>query len=240
HGGSWDAGKRSDFPQWNNWLAEQGFTVFDIDYRLTPQPNYLTATGDVKSAVCWVKDHAAEFQISPERIILLGRSAGGHLALLAAYTGDDQRFPSNCTEKGQSAAVRGVVSFYAPTDLIYGYENLANQRVINGPATLARFIGGSPHESNEIRERFSFASPITQVSALTPPTLIIHGGQDQLVRPENMSRLGDQLNKAHVPHETIYISYAQHGFDYNFNGWSSQISKSVILHFLIENTKMIE
>ncbi|MCA1623993.1 MAG: alpha/beta hydrolase [Acidobacteria bacterium] len=238
HGGSWGAGKRSDFPHWNNWLAAQGFTVFDVDYRLTPQPNYLTATGDVKCAVCWIKQHASEFKISPERIVLLGRSAGGHLALLAAYTADDQRLPSSCAEKGQNADVRGVISFYAPTDLIWSYDNPANQRVINGQETLAKFLGGSPHESNEIRERFTLASPVARVSAKTPPTLLIHGGQDQLVRPENMVRLADRLNKANVTHKTIYVRYAQHGFDYNFNGWGAQIIKFAILTFLLENTKM--
>ena len=86
HGGGWNARTRNDFPQWNRWLAANGYAVFNIDYRLAPQPNYLTATGDVKCAVLWVKQHAAEFQISPDRIALVGRSAGGHLALLAAYS----------------------------------------------------------------------------------------------------------------------------------------------------------
>jgi acetyl esterase/lipase len=237
HGGSWNAGERNDFPQWNNWLIEQGFTVFDIDYRLAPQPNYLTATGDVKSAVCWVKEHASEFQISPERIALLGRSAGGHLALLAAYKFNDQSFPSSCAEKAQSADVRAVISFYAPTDLIWSYDNPANKRVINGQATLAKFIGGSPHESEEMSDRFTLSSPVKVVSAETPPTLMIHGGQDQLVRPENMTRLADRLNDANVAHNTIYIPYAQHGFDYNFNGWGSQIARPNILAFLIKNTR---
>ncbi|MEJ7700346.1 MAG: alpha/beta hydrolase [Pyrinomonadaceae bacterium] len=76
HGGSWNGGERNDFPQWNRWLAVQGYTVFDIDYRVAPQPNYLTATSDVKCAIRWIKNHAAEFEISPERIALLGRSAG--------------------------------------------------------------------------------------------------------------------------------------------------------------------
>jgi acetyl esterase/lipase len=238
HGGSWNAGERNDFPQWNSWLAAEGFTVFDIDYQLAPQPNHLTATGDVKSAVCWIKEHASEFKISPERIVLLGRSAGGHLALLAAYTSNDQDFHSSCAEKGQSADVRGVISFYAPTDLIWSYDNPANKRVINGQATLAKFIGGSPHESEEMSERYTLASPVAQISAEMPPTLMIHGGQDQLVRSENMTRLADRLNTANVMHKTIYIPYAQHGFDYNFNGWGSQIARSNILAFLIENTKV--
>ncbi len=236
HGGSWNGGTRGDFPQWNGWLAENGFTVFDVDYRLAPQPNYLTATGDVKCALRWVKEHAAEFKISPERIALLGRSAGAHLALLAAYSAADARLPATCADKETSEDVRAVVSFYAPVDLLWSYDNPANRLVIDGPATLSRFLGGNPHESCEIGERFVLASPTAYARENTPPTLLIHGGQDQLVRNENMTRLAEKLKEAGVPHKTVFIAYAQHGFDYNFNGFGSQISQAAILDFLGENT----
>lgn len=87
HGGGWDQDSRggSLLP---GWLAGRGYVVFDIDYRLaTPtSPSWQQATGDVKCAVGWVNDHAARFGVDPERIGLLGSSAGGHLALLAAYS----------------------------------------------------------------------------------------------------------------------------------------------------------
>ena len=235
HGGSWNGGARNDFPQWNRWLAAEGYTVFDVDYRLAPQPNYLTATGDVKCAVRWMKNHAAEFKISPDRIAILGRSAGAHLALLAAYSADDARLSATCAESEQSEKVRAVVSFYAPTDLLWAYDNPANRFVIDGPATLSRFLGGSPHESAEKRDRYVLASPVAHVSSKTPPTLLIHGGQDQLVRSENMTRLAGKLTEANAAHETIFIPYAQHGFDYNFNGFGAQIVQPQILKFLREN-----
>ncbi len=234
HGGSWNGGKRSDFPQWNRWLAGEGYTVFDIDYRLEPQPNWTTATGDVKCAVVWVKKHAAQFSISTEKIALLGRSAGAHLALLAAYSAGDSRLPANCGTAQTSENVRAVISFYAPTDLLWDYDNLANEYVIDGPQTLGNFLGGSPHESDEMRDRYILASPVAHVSAQTPPTLLVHGSEDQLVRTENMDRLADQLKQADVSHETLLIPYAQHGFDYNFNGWGSQIVKPAMLKFLRE------
>ncbi len=236
HGGSWSGGVRNDFPQWNEMFAAQGFTVFDVDYRLA-QPNYLTATGDVKCAVRWIKENAEKFKIAPDRIALLGRSAGGHLALLAAYSAGDARFPASCSEKEMSEDVRAVISFYAPTNLFWAYDNPANQFVINGPATLSRFLGGSPHESSEMRERYVLASPVSHIASDTPPTLLIHGGQDQLVRPENMNLLADKLKQEGAPHKTLFIPYAQHGFDYNFNGWGAQITESAILAFLRENTK---
>jgi acetyl esterase/lipase len=237
HGGSWNAGGRNDFPQWNEWLAAQGYTVFDVDYRLAPQPNYLTATGDVKHAILWVKEHATEFNVSPDRIAVFGRSAGAHLALLAAYSADDQRLPATDSNLEINEQVRAVVSFYAPVDLLWGFDNPANPRVINGQQTLANFLGGNPHDSAEIRNRFILTSPTSHVNTNTPPTLLFHGGQDQLVRAENMRRLADKLNESKVPHKTIFIPYAQHGFDFNFNGWAAQISKSVMLDFIHEHTR---
>lgn len=248
HGGSWSGGTRSDFPQWNRWLAANGYTVFDIDYTLAPQPNYLTAVGDVKCAVRQIKKRSREFNISPDKIVLLGRSAGAHLALTAAYSTGDAQLPPTCAEaqnvENQANAenaendqsVRAVISFYAPTDLVWAYDHPANQFVIDGPQTIADFIGGSPHESVEIAARYALASPVERAGANSPPTLLLHGGQDQLVRPENLERLAEKLKQNNIRRETVLIPYAQHGFDYNFHGWGSQLARSMILDFLDENT----
>ncbi len=236
HGGSWSGGERDDFPQWNQWLSENGFTVFDIDYRLSPQPNYLTAAGDVKCAVRWIKEHADKFNIDPDRIALYGRSAGGHLALLAAYAANEGRIPSSCSEDKAEGEVRAVISIYGVTDLLWSYDNPANQRVIDGPKTLSNFVGGDPHSSDAVREKFILASPVSYVSSAVP-TLLIHGGTDQMVRAENVSRLIEKLDEANVSHKELFIPYGQHGFDYNFYGWGSQISQPVILDFLQKNTR---
>ncbi len=236
HGGGWNGRTRNDFPQWNEWLAADGYAVFDIDYRLAPQPNYLTATGDVKCAVLWIKEHAAEFKISPDRIALFGRSAGAHLSLLAAYSAGDSRLPPSCRSNIQNENVRAVISFYAPIELLWAYDNPANQRVLDGPQTIADFIGGNPHESDELRQRIELASPLTHISDQTPPTLLVHGGFDQIVREENMKFADEKLSERNIPHKTIYIPSAQHGFDYNFHGFGSQITKSAMLAFLRENT----
>ena len=226
HGGSWSGGERNDFPQWNQWFADNGFAVFDIDYSLV-QPNYASAIGDVKSAVKWVKNHAAEFEISPDKIVLLGRSAGGHLALISAYSANNI----------ESENVRAVISIYAAMDLIWAYDNPANQYVIDGKSTLSNFLGGSPHQSDELRERYLSLSPTQNITAQTPPTLLIHGGKDQLVRTENMYFVADKLKAVNVTNQTLYIPYGQHGFDYNSKGWGSQITKSVMLKFLLEQTQ---
>lgn len=235
HGGSWNAGERSDFPLWNEWLTNNGFTVFDIDYRLAPQPNWQTAVGDVKCAVAWIQRNSTRFSIDANKIVLFGRSAGGQLALTAVYS-DNISFPSTC-ENNPANKIRAVVSFYAPVDLIWGYDNPANERVIDGKGTLSRYLGGNPHESDEIGNRFTVSSPNNNVNGQTPPTFLVHGGEDQLVRFQNMNFLGEKLAANNIKHEAIYLGYAQHGFDYNFHGWGAQAVKPRMLEFLKENTK---
>jgi acetyl esterase/lipase len=230
HGGSWSAGERSDYPLWNEWLARQGYAVFDIDYRLAPQPNWQTATGDVKCAVAWVKQNAGRFAVDPARVALFGRSAGGHLALLAAYSTDEAALAPSCT--APDARVRAVVSLYAPTDLKWGYEHPANPRVLDGPGKIRDFAGGSPASEPEA---VRLASATTHVKAGSPPTLLFHGGRDQLVNDRHMTLLAERLSQHHVPHRTLLIPYAQHAYDYNFDGWGSQLTRPLLLQFLREH-----
>ncbi|MCA1556603.1 MAG: alpha/beta hydrolase [Acidobacteria bacterium] len=227
HGGSWSAGERDDYPQWNEWLARQGYAVFDIDYRIAPQPNWRTATGDVKCAIGWVKANAARYGVDPERVALLGRSAGGHLALLAAYSTGEAALPPSCD--APDASVRAVVAFYAPTDLKWGYEHPANERVHDGPGRIRDFTGGSPTTAAEV---INLASATSHVGSNTPPTLLLHGGHDQLVRDEHMTLLTQKLERQNIPHRALLIPYAQHAFDYNFNGWGSQLSRQLLSEFL--------
>lgn len=227
HGGSWSGGGRSDFPQWNAWLNEQGYVIFDIDYRLAPQPNWQTATGDVKCAVGWVKQHAAEYNIDPERVALMGRSAGGHLALLAGYTSNVAELPPSCAVEDTS--VKAVIDFYGPADLVWGYYASADPNGQNGSPALQRFLGGTPQT---VPDAYRIAAPISYVDARTPPTLMLHGNRDQLVGYQHTERLAATLEAAGVAHREIYLPYAQHVFDYNFNGWGSQIVQPVLLEFL--------
>ncbi|MGH9941677.1 MAG: alpha/beta hydrolase fold domain-containing protein [Pyrinomonadaceae bacterium] len=226
HGGAWSGGDKGDYPRWNRWLARQGFVVFDVQYRLA-QPNWQTATGDVKCAVGWVRQHADEFGVDPARLALLGRSAGGHLALLAAYTARAPELPPSCDAPDTS--VRAVVSLYGATDLLWGYRHPANQRVLDGPGKIRGFLGGTPETAGD---RFRLLSPVAQVASDSPPTLLIHGGRDQLVGPEHTARLTQRLVEFGVPHRALLVPYAQHAFDYNFNGWGSQLTRAVLLDFL--------
>lgn len=229
HGGSWSGGVKSDFETYDRWLAAGGRVVFDVEYRLAnSEQRFPAQLADIKCAVAWVKEHAAQYHVDPRRLALLGRSAGGQLALLAAYTANDSTpRPGSCD--AQDTSVRAVISFYGPTDLAWDYTHPGRPDVIDTKHVLENYLGGSPTSAPEA---YASASPIEHVGAQTPPTLFLHGGHDQLVRPENVERIMTKLAAAGVPYTYVYLPWANHGFDYNFNGWGSQIAQAEIGKFL--------
>jgi acetyl esterase/lipase len=228
HGGGWSNGDKGELSRTSERLAAAGFAVFDIQYRLAPQPNWQTATGDVKCAVAWVKQHAGEVGVNVDvnRVALMGRSAGGHLALLAAYTTDDPELASTCPGDSRVSA---VIAYYAPTDLAWGYELPANLRVYDTSQKLRDFLGGPPAK---VSDRFYKASLVNRVTKAAPRTLLIQGGRDQFVSPEHVDRLAPKLHAAGIPYDTVVIPYGQHGFDYVLGGLGQQIAESATLAFL--------
>jgi acetyl esterase/lipase len=231
HGGFWSAGERGEATISSRRLADLGFTVFDIDYRLAPQPNWQAAIGDLKCAIAWVKRHAKtdDWTIDPSKLALLGRSAGGHLALMAAYTPDDPKLPASCDTGDADTHVDAVVALYAPTELVWGYEHPSNPRAADSQDRMRAFLGGAPAE---IPDRYRALSPVFRVGPSSPRTLLAHGGRDQFVGSHHMVLLDARLQSAGVAHETLYIPYAQHAFDFVVGGLSSQLLEATLLKFL--------
>nr|WP_226994360.1 alpha/beta hydrolase [Myxococcus hansupus] len=112
HGGGWRGGERGYARAWADFLTARGYALISFDYRLFPPATGVTAPGDVKCGIRWAKDHAATYGIDPDRLVLFGESAGGHLATLAGYTEGDTRLPPSCDAGDTSVAA--IISFYAP------------------------------------------------------------------------------------------------------------------------------
>ncbi len=216
HGGAWRAGDRTQLPALNRYLAARGYLVAALSYRLAPAHRFPAAHEDVEAALAYLKANAAALKLDADRLALVGRSAGGHLALLAAYT---LRDPS----------IRGVVSFYGPADLRYGYAHPANPAVIDTRLVQEQFLGGSPEQAPEA---YDAASPILFLGPDTPPTLLIHGGRDELVSPRQSERLAERLAQAERPHLLLRLPWATHGCDLNFSGPAGQLSTYAIERFL--------
>jgi len=217
HGGSWRSGDSRQLAPLNSYLAGRGYAVASINYRLTPRWRFPAANEDVVAAFKFLKTHADSLHLDPQRFVLLGRSAGGHLALLAGYTLHDP-------------AIRGVISFYGPTDLHWSYAHPGNPLVIDTHDILQAFLGGSPQEISTI---YDAASPLRFVNSTTPPTLLIHGGRDELVSIRHSERLAESLAQKQVPYFFLRLPWATHGADFNFSGPFGQMSTYAIEQFLI-------
>ena len=225
HGGSWRAGDKGETmlsnTEWSRAFASRGYVVYDVQYRLAPAVRYPVPMNDVLCALAHVRQHAGADGVDPERVVLIGRSAGAHLALLAAYRARE-------TPCGRPAGVAGVVALYGPTDLIAGYEIPADPDLIDGRSALRDLLGGAPADA---RERYLDASPQTWVAGAVP-TLLLHGGSDQIVYPRHADDLSRRLREARVPVVYLNFPWSGHGFDMISVGVASQIALATTERFI--------
>ncbi len=216
HGGSWQSGSREDFSALNRYLAARGYVVAAVSYRFSPRFRFPAARDDVAAAITFLKRNAGRLGLDASRLALVGRSAGGQLALLVAYTAHDP-------------AIKGVVSYYAPAALRWGYANPAKRSIIDSSGILDACLGGPPETHGS---QYQAASPLSHIGHRTPPTLLINGLRDEHVSPFHSEFLSDRLIRAHVPHLFLQLPWATHGCDYVFSGLCGQISTYAVERFL--------
>ena len=221
HGGSWVGGSSKDLPELNHYLARRGYAVAAVSYRFAHDNPFPAATDDVNAAIDYLKSRAKVLGLDSTRIVLVGRSAGGQLALQSAYTRNDFN-------------LRGVAALYAPTDQIWGWEHPTNPRVYDSFATLRTFLNGEP---SQIADRYRAASPINYIGSHTIPTLLIHGSMDPLVSVQQSQRLDSALAIARRPHLLVEMPWATHGCDYIFNGPCGQMTTFAIERFIASVTR---
>ncbi|MEN9222756.1 MAG: alpha/beta hydrolase [Thermostichus sp. BF3_bins_97] len=229
YGGAWQRGSPAQDAEFNRLLAAQGYTVIALDYRHAPHYRFPTQLEDVQAGVRFVQEHAQELGVDPQRLAVMGRSAGGQLALLLAYHDPDQG--------SQLAPFRAVIDFYGPVDLTLGYEDPPRPDPINTRAVLEAFLGGSPAT---MPERYRQASPIEWVRPHLPPTLLIYGGRDHVVQPKYGQLLAERLQQMGNEALLIRIPWADHAFDAVPQGLSSQMALYATERFLAATLKASE
>ncbi len=183
HGGGWNSGERGGSP--NFLLTDAGFITLSIDYRLTGEASFPAQIHDVKAAIRWTRAHAADLGIDPDRIGIWGHSAGGHLALLAAVTGDDPSLEGDVGVTGVSSAVRSVIAGCTRTEMIIDWYAAENKPFPEAnDEALAALFGGPRIEREDVART---ASPYWYLRSGLPPVLMMHGTEDETV-PINQAR----------------------------------------------------
>jgi len=196
HGGGWNTGDKVDFNEYVDSLKkrEPSYAIFNINYRLANTPDLFPAQElDVKAAVEFIYNQKQEYKIS-DKFVLVGGSAGGHLALLQAYKYSTPVKP------------KAIIDFFGPTELISMYNNPPNPLV---QPTLLSVTGGTPTTNNTL---YTQSSPINFVSAQSPPTMIFHGGTDIVVSPSQSVLLDSKLQTAGVVHQYFFYPTEGHGW----------------------------
>ncbi|MFC6954452.1 alpha/beta hydrolase [Halorubellus litoreus] len=186
HGGVWNRGDREFFDDRCRALAARGLPAVTVDYRLSGEATYPAALQDVRSAVRWVRSERP-LGFDPEAVVLVGHSAGAHLAALTAATASQPAHSPTPTDPyGEaSTAVDGVVCFDGPYDL-FGAEP--------GSET-ADFVGGDP---TDVPDRYRAASPREQADGQHPPALLYHADDDEWLTRRETRAYRDVLNCAGV------------------------------------------
>lgn len=200
HGGGWTGGTRAGFVPIAEAFNKLGYAVLNIEYRLATQAKFPAAVLDVAAAVRWTKAHAKEHQIDPERIFLVGGSAGGHLAAMVATTAHTDNYNDGKNWADQSSEVAGFVIMGTGVDQVTRVKE--SGRVEN----CVIFFGAEFEDNPAI---YAEASPITHVSKKTPPVLMIEGEKD---RPgKRYVDWSPKLDALGVRNELVVVPEAKHG-----------------------------
>ncbi|HAM70893.1 MAG TPA: alpha/beta hydrolase [Verrucomicrobiales bacterium] len=203
HGGGWKSGKREDYLVYTTHFAQRGYVTASLSYRLVPKAGFPAPVEDAKCAVRWARENAARLHVDPDRIAILGGSAGGHIALMVGYAQDRPEWEGSGGHPNVSSRVAAVVNFYGPVDLTTPFAQ--------GAGVVRDFLGGKSFQ--EAPGLYQAASPITYLTSNAPPTLTFHGTLDEIVPIDQADELESRLTALRVPHEYARLEGWPHTMD---------------------------
>jgi acetyl esterase/lipase len=207
HGGAWRSGSKDDVPV-KGW-TEQGLAIASVDYRLSPEAQFPAQIHDIKAAIRFLQANADKYAIDPDKIIVAGSSAGGHLAALVGVSNGVKELEGNVgVSADRPARIRATVSFFGASNL----ESILGQSTEHGlsvrvPA-LKLFLGDTPDKKPDLAR---LASPVVHVDATDPPLWLIHGDADPQMPIEQSKELVAKYERLKLPVKFETIAGGKHG-----------------------------
>jgi acetyl esterase/lipase len=200
HGGGWIVGNKSRMNFLGEKLAERGYVAMSINYRLAPAFKFPAQIEDCRTAVAWLRAHAADYKLDPTRIAAFGYSAGGQLVALLGTSASHQKDgdPKGDPKKDADSRVQAVIAGGAPCD----FRSLPPDSL-----RLAYWLGNSRSEAEDLYRQ---ASPTHYVSSDDPPVFFYHGGNDTLVPIRDPQAMQAALKKANVETDFYVVPKAGH------------------------------
>ena len=214
HGGGWQGGSKNGYRTWGPYLAARGIALYSIDYRLSKpgQPSYPQAVYDVRAAIQFVKQKGAELSLDPERIALMGDSAGAHLVSLVGLAGDAAPFNKaypNDPYASLSTKVSAVVSAYGIYDMVqqWNHDQLTRPR----DQITEKFLGKPPMEDRRI---YFESSPMSYAvkADKQPAYFLTWGTMDDIVDPVQSEAFLLALKQAQIQAQARPIIGAVHAW----------------------------
>jgi len=206
HGGGWMTGRRFDIPHELVRFADRGFVVATIDYRCVQGNRFLANVHDVKAAVRFLRANAARFGADPDRIVLVGFAAGGHLAALAGLAGGDLEGDVGDHDE-VSSSVHAIVSFQGPMNLTTILVQATPAGTGKHRVPVELLLGGPPER---LAPRALKASPVAHVRPGAPPLLLVYGGIDDQVPHEQGSEMATAYARHGAAAELVVLDEANH------------------------------
>lgn len=215
HGGGWRGGARTDYKDFQSSMAAMGVATASIQYRFAPLSKFPSQLNDVRAALQFLLADSARFHVDPQRILWMGGSAGGHLALLAGL------------EKNDRYTSRLIINVAGPTDLrnfksLPSGDELLKKFSTRNSSELLEDLLGTADRSAQVYQQ---ASPITHVRADSPRVVTCHGEKDDIVPISQAELLHEKLRELKVPEKLVRAKSGGH----NLGAWEASERQTAIL-----------
>jgi acetyl esterase/lipase len=200
HGGGWNSGDKISRSLFLMPYVSAGWCVVTADYRLIDKASLPQMIGDARAALNWIYDNAGKYKFDTTKIVVSGESAGGHLALMTGFLTSDAAFQEGGRTINRPLKVAAIINWFGVPDLVKASKGWDT-------AHLKQITGRCSNPDSLLR----LCSPVTYITAASPPVFTIHGDQDKAAPYEQAPMLHDRLNQAGVKNYLYTVKGKKHG-----------------------------